>query len=193
MARLFTLLYDKTMGWSRHRHATRWLVLVSFTESSFFVVPPDVMLAPMALASPNRAWYYAMLTTVASVFGGLLGYGIGALAFSLIEPLLQQWDYWDSYLKARLWFEEWGGWAVLLAGFSPIPYKVFTIAAGVAAMPLALFIMASLAGRGARFFLVAALMRWGGARMEAGLRKYVDLMGWIAVLVAFAGYLLLSR
>ncbi|QBQ54700.1 YqaA family protein [Nitrosococcus wardiae] len=191
--RFFSVLYDKAMGWSRHRHASRWLVLVSFTESSFFVVPPDVMLAPMSLACPNRAWRYALLTTVASVLGGVLGYGIGALAFSLVEPLLHQLDYWDAYLKARLWFENWGGWAVLLAGFSPVPYKVFTIAAGVVAMPLLPFTLASLAGRGARFFLVAALMRWGGVRMEAALQKYVDIMGWVAVVIAIVGYLLWSR
>lgn len=191
--RLFSGLYDRAMGWSRHRYASRWLVLVSFTESSFFIVPPDVMLAPMSLARPNRAWHYAMLTTVASVLGGLLGYIIGALAFSMVEPLLHQLGYWDSYLKARLWFEHWGGWAVLLAGFSPIPYKVFTLAAGVVAMPLVPFILASLSGRGARFFLVAALMRWGGVRMEAVLRKYVDMMGWIAVVIAMVGYLLLSK
>jgi membrane protein YqaA with SNARE-associated domain len=186
--RLFAALYDKAMIWARHRYAPRWLALVSFTESAFFVIPPDIMLAPMALAQPSRAWRYAALTTLASVGGGLLGYGIGVLAFNFVEPLLHQWGYWDSYLKVRLWFEEWGGWAVLLAGFSPVPYKLFTIAAGVVAMPLIPFTLASLVGRGSRFFLVAMLMRFGGARMEGLLRKYVDVMGWIVVAIGIGIY-----
>ncbi len=188
--RLFSKLYNKTMDWSRHRRASRWLALVSVTESSFFVIPPNVMLAPMSLACPSRAWYYATITTVASVLGGVLGYGMGALAFSMAESLLQQLGYWDSYLKAHLWFEQWGGWAVLVAAFTPIPYKAFTLAAGVAAMSLAPFILASLIGRGARFFLVAALMRSGGVRMEPVLRKYVDLIGWLVVAAVIVIYLL---
>jgi len=186
--RLFASVYDRAMSWSRHRYAVRWLVVVSFTESAFFIVPPDVMLAPMSLAYPRRAWYYATLTTVASVGGGLLGYWIGGVAFRLVEPVLHQMGYWDSYLEARLWFEQWGGWAVLLAGFSPIPYKVFTIAAGVVAMPLVPFTLASVVGRGTRFFLVAALMRSGGVRMEPLLRKYIDIIGWIVVAVAVVVY-----
>ena len=169
------------MAWARHRHAPWYLGWLSFAESSFFPIPPDVMLAPMSLANPARAWYFALITTVASVAGGLFGYFIGAFAFDMVEPLIRDTRYWDSYLQAQAWFVDWGFWAVFIAGFSPIPYKVFTIAAGVASMALLPFTIASLIGRGARFFLVAGLMAWGGARMEAVLQRYVDRLGWATV------------
>ncbi|HYQ70688.1 MAG TPA: YqaA family protein, partial [Gammaproteobacteria bacterium] len=150
--RLFTPLYDKCMTWARHRYASGYLVGLSFAESSFFPIPPDVMLAPMSMAQPARAMRFAALTTVASVIGGLFGYLIGYYFFELIQPWLQTSAYWDKYLHARQWFEAWGFWAMLVAGFSPIPYKVFTIAAGTLAMNLPLFIAGSLLGRGGRFF-----------------------------------------
>jgi membrane protein YqaA with SNARE-associated domain len=182
--RLFSPLYDRAMRWARHRHAPRYLAALSFAESSFFPIPPDVMLAPMSMAAPARAWWFASLTTLASVLGGLAGFLIGVFAFELIEPWLRESHYWAGYLRAQEWFEQWGFWAVFLAGFSPIPYKVFTITAGVISMPLGPFMLASLVGRGARFFLVAALMAWGGQRMETLLREYIDRVGWLVVLVA---------
>ncbi len=178
------------MTWSRHRRAPWFLGGLSFAESSFFPIPPDVMLAPMSLANPRRAWWFALLTTLASVAGGLFGYLIGYYAFDAIEPWLRTSAYWGGYTEAVAWFEAWGFWAIFVAGFSPIPYKVFTIAAGVASMALMPFMLASLIGRGARFFLVAGLMAWGGARMEAMLRKYVDRLGWVTVGAVVAGMLL---
>lgn len=169
------------MTWARHRHAPWYLGGISFAESSFFPIPPDVMLAPMSLANPSRAWWFALLTTLTSVAGGLFGYLIGAFAFDYIEPLIQGGRYWDSYLQAQAWFDEWGFWAIFIAGFSPIPYKVFTIAAGAASMAVLPFTIASLIGRGGRFFLVAGLMAWGGEKMEAQLRRYVDWLGWATV------------
>jgi len=190
--RLFSSLYNRMLQWSRHPHAPRYLAGLSFAESSFFPIPPDVMLAPMSLATPRRAWYFAALTTLASVLGGLLGYVIGLFAFDLIQPYLLQWGYWEAYEKAKLWFDQWGFWAIFLAGFSPIPYKVFTITAGVIAMPLLPFTLASAIGRGARFFLVAGLMAWGGERMEQALHRYVDLLGW-AMVVAFVVVILFFK
>ncbi len=190
--KLFSPLYDRAMRWARHPRAPWYLGGLSFAESSFFPIPPDVMLAPMSLANPRRAWWFALLTTLTSVAGGLLGYLIGAYAFELIEPLIRDSGYWPKYLSAQAWFAEWGFWAIFVAGFSPIPYKVFTIAAGVAAMALLPFALASLIGRGARFFLVAGLMAWGGAKMEAGLRRHVDRLGWLTVAVVVAA-LLISR
>lgn len=175
------------MAWSRHPHAAWYLGGLSFAESSFFPVPPDVMLAPMSLAQPKRAWYFALLTTVASVLGGILGYAIGLLAFDVVEPLLRDAGYYPKYLQAKVWFAEWGFWAVFLAGFSPIPYKVFTITAGVIAMAFLPFVAASIVGRGARFFLVAALMAWGGEKMEARLYRWVDYIGWAIVVLVVAG------
>lgn len=181
--KLFSWLYNRVLDWSRHRHAPRYLAGLSFAESSFFPIPPDVMLAPMTLANPAKAWNFASLTTVASVLGGVLGYLIGMFAFELIEPLLRDAGYYPKYLQVRGWFDEWGFWAIFLAGFSPIPYKLFTISAGVISMALLPFILASAIGRGARFFMVAGLMAWGGERMEATLHKYVDRIGWAMVVV----------
>lgn len=181
------------MHWSRHRHAPCYLGVLSFAESSFFPVPPDVMLAPMALARPTRAWFFALITTVTSVLGGVLGYFIGLFLFELITPWLHHMGYWDGYLQAVAWFGVWGFWAVFLAGFSPIPYKVFTISAGAVAMSLPLFVLASFIGRGARFFLVAALMRWGGVRMEALLRAHIERLGWATIMLAAIIYLWVNR
>ncbi|MGD2119080.1 MAG: YqaA family protein [Chromatiales bacterium] len=184
--RLFSPIYERVLQWSRHRHATRYLAGLSFAESSFFPIPPDVMLAPMSMAKPEKAWNYAAITTLASVVGGLLGYFIGLFAIELVEPWLIEFGYHEKFLLAKQWFDEWGFWAIFVAGFSPIPYKVFTITAGVISMALLPFVIASMIGRGARFFLVASLMSWGGERMENKLRQYVDLLGWLTVLVIVA-------
>ena len=186
---LFSALYARVMQWSRHRHAPWYLGALSFAESSFFPIPPDVMLAPMSLARPEHAWRLAFLTTVTSVAGGLFGYSIGYFAFDLIEPWLRGSSYWPTYQQAVVWFGEWGFWAIFIAGFSPIPYKVFTIAAGALSMVLLPFTLASLIGRGARFFLVAGLMAWGGERMEAVLHRTIDRIGWATVALIVLGIL----
>ena len=185
---LFTSLYNKCMLWARHRNAVWYLTGLSFSESSFFPIPPDVMLAPMSMAQPARAWRYAALTTLASVLGGLFGYLIGYFAFDMIQPWLQESHYWDKYLLARSWFEDWGFWAILVAGFSPIPYKVFTIAAGTLAMGLPVFVAGSVLGRGGRFFLVAGLMAWGGPAMEEKLRLYVEWLGWLVIVLVVVAF-----
>lgn len=181
--KIFGRLYDRVLSWSRHRHAPRYLAALSFAESSFFPIPPDVLLAPMVLARPDKAFRYAMLTTVASVAGGLAGYALGYFAIELVSDWLHRLDYWSAYLRVREWFETWGFWAVFAAGFSPVPYKLFTISAGALAMSVPAFVIASLVGRGARFFLVAGLVYWGGARVEPVLRKYIDVFGWLLVAI----------
>lgn len=180
---LFSPFYRRAMAWSRHPRAPWYLGIMSFTESSFFPVPPDVMLAPMSLAQPHRAWHFALLTTLTSVAGGLFGYVIGYFAIEALLPWLQASSYASAYATAVAWFGEWSFWAVFIAGFSPIPYKVFTIAAGALSMALLPFTLASVIGRGARFFLVAGLMKWGGACMEETLHRYVDRLGWATVVV----------
>ena len=189
--KIFSALYDRALRWTAHPHAERYLVGLSFAESSFFPIPPDVMLAPMTLAQPKRGWRFAILTTAASVVGGLAGYAIGWLALDAIEPLLRSLGYWDSYTRSTEWFVTWGFLAVLVAGFSPIPYKVFTISAGALHMLLPAFVIASLVGRGGRFFLVAGLIIWGGEGMERRLRKHVDTLGWLVVILGVIAVLVL--
>lgn len=188
MTRIFSQLLERVLVWSRHPKAPWYLGGLSFAESSFFPVPPDVMLIPMVLARPGHAWRLATLTTLTSVAGGIAGFAIGALALDLVEPWIRDLGYWAAYERARGWFEDWGVWAVLLAGFSPVPYKIFTIAGGAMAMSLPPFILASAAGRGGRFFLVAALVRWGGPAMVDRLRRYVDLIGWALVMACILLY-----
>lgn len=135
---------------------------------------------------------FAMLTTVTSVAGGMAGYAIGYFALEWVAPLIQEGGRWaDAYARASAWFDEWGFWAILIAGFSPIPYKVFTISAGALAMSFLPFVVASALGRGARFFLVAGLLSWGGAAMEARLRLYVEWIGWAVVGLGGVAYLVL--
>ena len=184
--KVFTALYDRVLRWAGHRRAPWMLAGLSFAESSFFPVPPDVMLAPMCMARPRRAIRLATLTTLASVAGGVLGYLIGLLGLELVLPLIEQAGYAPAYETARGWFIQWGFWVVLVAGFSPIPYKVFTIAAGAMAIAWLPFFIASLLGRGARFFLVAIVLGWGGPRMEPWLRRYMERIGWFSVIVLLA-------
>ena len=181
---IFGPLYERVMRWSRHRHAEWYLGVMSFAESSFFPIPVDVMLAPMCLAKPQRTWRFALNATVFSVLGGMAGYGIGYLTFEAIEPWLVESHYWAAYETARQWFDDYGVWAIFVAGFSPIPYKVFTIAAGVAALTVPGFFIASLVGRGARFFLVAALVKYAGVRFESTLEKHIERIGWAVVVLS---------
>ena len=185
--RLFGPLYERVLQWSRHRHAERYLAGLSFAVSSFFPIPPDVMLAPMCLADRKRAWRYATVTTLASVLGGVAGYAIGFYLFEMIEPWLRTTHYWESYLEARKWFDKWGVLAVFVAGISPIPYKIFTIAAGAAVLTFPWFVLASFLGRGGRFYLVAGFIVAGGERMATLLPRYVERLGWAVVAVAVVG------
>lgn len=190
--KVFQPCYDLAIRWSRHPHASRYLGGLSFAESMFFPIPPDVMLAPMSLSQPTRAWYFAMLTTLMSVIGGIAGYFLGYFAFEAwLQPVIESAGYQPKLDKAMQWFTDYGVWIVFVAGFSPIPYKVFTISAGFLQMAFLPFVLASAVGRGARFFLVAALMRWGGAAMEAKLRQYVEILGWAVVVLAVLAYLIL--
>ncbi len=189
--KLFEPLYDRVMNWSRHRHAPRYLAALSFAESSFFPVPPDVMLAPMAAARPREGLRLAALTTLFSVLGGLLGYLIGALAFELVSPWIVDVGHGDSLLQAQEWFAVWGVWVVLIAGFSPIPYKLFTITAGALAMPLLPFVLASVLGRGARFFAVGLLMAWLGPQADRYLRPYMERLGWLSVVLLVAAMIVM--
>jgi membrane protein YqaA with SNARE-associated domain len=183
---IFNYLYKKVISWSADLRARRYLFFLSFAESSFFPIPPDVMLIPMCLADKKKAWYYALITTLASVLGGVFGYFIGYFIFDLLELWLRDSNYWDSFQISKVWFKEWGLWAVLLAGISPIPYKIFTIAAGITGINLIGFILFSLLGRGARFFLIAAMISFFGERISLFLESYIERIGWSIVLLIVA-------
>jgi membrane protein YqaA with SNARE-associated domain len=189
---LFATIYQAVMRFSRRREAPYYLSLLSFVESFILPFPPpDVMLAPMALARPARAMYFATLTLVFSVLGGLVGYMIGAFLFDLAEPFIIDWGYQARFHTVTVWFEHWGFWAVLVAGFSPVPYKIFTIAAGVLGLALLPFVLASVIGRGARFFLLAWCLAKFGPAIEPRLVRYIEYIGWAvvgALLLAIALY-----
>lgn len=193
MIPIFTTIYDRVLLWSGHRHAERYLFGISMAESVFFPIPPDVMLAPMVLAKRDRAWWLAGLTTVASVIGGLIGYLLGYLALEAIFPLIEQAGYAPAYAQAVDAFKTYGIGFVILAGFSPIPFKLITVAAGALGMPLIGFLAGCIVGRGARFFMVAGIIYAGGARAAEHLRAWVDRIGWAVVgLVAIVAILWLA-
>lgn len=187
--RVFEACYDLALKWSRHPNASKYLAGLSFSESVFFPVPPDVMLAPMSLAKPSRAWHFAFITTLASVLGGVAGYLLGLYGFECwLAPVIESAGYSSKLERAIGWFEEYGVWIVFLAGFSPIPYKIFTISAGFLHMAFLPFLLASAVGRGARFFIVAGLLKMGGPAMEVKLRSYVERLGWSVVILAVIAY-----
>jgi len=188
--KIFSALYEWTLKWAEHKFAPRILALLTFAESVFFPIPPDVLLAPMVLAKPERAWRLASLTTAASVIGGIVGYGLGYLMFEpWIQPLITEFGYQARFDKAMLWFSDWGVWVVFIAGFSPIPYKLFTLSAGFLQMAFLPFLLASAIGRGMRFFIVAGVIRWGGAPMEQKIRQWVDVLGWLIVAIIVIAYI----
>jgi len=187
---LFKRLYHQVLSWAEHPKANRYLLGLSFAESSFFPIPPDVMLAPMCLAKPSKSFYFAMLTTVGSVVGGVFGYLIGMFSFELIEPIIEMFKYSAKLEHVKIWFADWGFWAILIAGFSPIPYKLFTIAAGMLGMVFIPFVLASVVGRGARFFLVAFLLSLGGDDLKNKLNDYIETIGWAVTFIIVVGLLL---
>jgi membrane protein YqaA with SNARE-associated domain len=179
---MFESIYQGVMRFSRRREAPYYLSLLSFVESFILPFPPpDVMLAPMSLARPSQAMQFAALTLFFSVLGGLVGYMIGAFLFDLAEPYVTAWGYQARFEKVTTWFEYWGFWAVLVAGFSPVPYKLFTIAAGVLNLALIPFVLASIIGRGARFFLLAWCLARYGPAIEPKLVRYIEYIGWAVV------------
>lgn len=183
-------LYDWTMGLAGHRHALWALAAVAFIESSVFPVPPDILIIPMILAARERAWRIAAVATVASVIGGFLGYAIGSVLFETVgRPLLEFYGNIESFGEFQALYQEWGVWIVAGAGFTPFPYKVITIASGVADLDLAVFTVASVVSRGARFFLVAALLWRFGPPIRVFIEKYLPHLAWLFFAVLLGGFL----
>lgn len=188
--KLFGTLYDKTMAWSKHKFAAAWLSGVSFIEAIFFPIPPDLMLIPMSISQPAHATRYAIYTTIASVLGGMIGYGIGYFAFDWVQHLIANWGMQNQFDTAVSWFETWGVAVIFLAGFSPIPYKIFTIAAGVMHMAFFPFVISASISRFARFIIVAKLSAWGGEKYADKIRRSIELIGWAMVALATIAYLI---
>jgi membrane protein YqaA with SNARE-associated domain len=181
-------LYDWVFSLARSRHATRTLAVISFAESSVFPVPPDVMLAPMILARPERAYFYAAVCTGASVAGGILGYVIGYFLTDAGQAILTWLGNPEGQAQFEAWFDRWGLSVILVKGLLPIPYKLVTISAGLAHFNFAVFVAASVATRGGRFFLEAWILRRWGPAMLRMVEKRLALWACIGLAVFIAGF-----
>ncbi|MGV6847516.1 MAG: YqaA family protein [Marinibacterium sp.] len=186
-------VYDRTLALADHKHALWVLAAVAFVESSVFPIPPDLLMIPMILAAPHRAWLIASVAVVSSVLGGLLGYAIGALAFDTIgQPILSSLGKADAMEAFNHKFNDFGFWAVLTAGLTPFPYKVITIMSGWTGMPLYTFIATSILARAGRFFLVAFLLRTFGAPIRDFIERRLGLVLTAFVVLLVGGFALLK-
>ena len=183
---LFRPWYEKALAWSRHPKAPWLLTGLSFIEAIFFPIPPEVMLAPMSLAQPRRAFRFAAMSLAGSMAGMFIGYALGYFALEAAMPLVEKLGYAGQFEAIKQQAADNGFWLLLVAGFTPIPFKVFTIASGAVGMPLLPFFFGALIGRGKRVFLVAAAIRLGGERAERALHRHIEPVGWVA-LALFAG------
>ncbi|MEH6629948.1 MAG: YqaA family protein [Halopseudomonas aestusnigri] len=190
---MFRSLYNWTMGLAAHPHAMLALALIAFIESSVFPIPPDILIIPMVLAARDQAWKIALVATIASVLGGMLGYGIGALLFDSIgQPIINFYgktEYLDSF---RSKYNDWGAWIVFIAGVTPFPYKVITIASGFFELNFAIFSISSIGARGLRFFIVAGLLWQFGQPIRIFIEKYLNILATIFCILLVAGFVALK-
>jgi membrane protein YqaA with SNARE-associated domain len=181
-------VYDWMMRMAAHRRAPEALCAVSFAESSFFPIPPDIMLVPMVLADRRKAWWYATLCTIASVIGGMAGYAIGFWLLDLIKPHLASLGFANKFAIASSWFQSYGAMILILKGWTPFPYKVLTITAGAMHMNFAAFVGASIVARAMRFYLVAGLLYFFGEPIQAFIEKRLSLVTTVFVVVLVGGF-----
>lgn len=192
--KIFGPLYERTITWARHKHAPAYLTGLSFIEAIIFPVMPEVMLAPMSVAQPRRAFWFATLSLIGSMAGALVGYALGHYAFEALKPVFASLGMLTSIeagiatVQAKMVESPWAVFTFLVVGgFMPIPMKVFTWASGIVGVPMLQYIPSMLIGRGKRVYLLALAIRIGGERAEQALRRYIEPIGWIAtVLVAGA-------
>ena len=188
---MFRKLYDWTLRMAGHRHAVRYMGAVSFAESSFFPIPPDVMVVPMVLARRDQAWWIATVCTVTSVLGGVLGYAIGYFLYdSLGQLLIRLYGMQEGIEEFRHFFATYGAAIILLKGFTPIPFKLVTIASGFAAFNFPLFMITSIITRGARFFILAWLLQRFGEPVQKFIEKRINLVGTLLLVVVVGGFVL---
>lgn len=188
--KIFAPLYEKTMQWAEHKQAPWFLAALSFAESSFFPIPVDAMLAPMAMKTPKRWFWLGLLAAVTSVLGGLLGYFIGAFFWYIFEPWFVDWGLMPIYEDVAARISKEGIWILFLASFTPVPYKVATIAAGTLNMAILPFVLVSFLGRSLRFLLVAGVMAVFGAKFEDKLHQYIEWAGWLMVIGTVLAYVI---
>ncbi len=182
-------LYDWVFRLARHKRANWALSGISFAESSFFPIPPDILLIPMVLAQRHKWIFYATLCTVSSVLGAFVGYFIGVFLYDVIgQPILALYGKEDAFQKVSDWYNEWGGWGVLFAAVTPFPYKVLTIFSGATGLNLLVFAIVSVIGRGLRFFLVSALLYWFGVPVREFIERRLGLMFTIAMILLIGGF-----
>jgi len=185
--------YDWILHWSTTKYALPALAILSFAESSFFPIPPDVLLIAMTVAVPMKAFRYAAVCSVASVLGGMFGYFLGWQFMDLVgTPIVEFYHFQEQFAKIGSWYEEYNAWAVGAAGFTPLPYKVFTLAAGAFEINFPVFVLASLASRSARFFIVAGLIYKFGAPIKVFIEKYFNLLSIVFIVLLFAGFVLVK-
>jgi len=184
--------YNQVIGLAERPDAMLWLFAIAFAEASFFPIPPDTMMIPMALAQPRKAFRFALVATLGSVIGGALGYYIGfALLDRLAQPIIDFYHYHTAFASFQAKFAQYGVWIILIKGLTPIPYKIVTIAAGAAAFNFPLFICASIATRGARFFLEAALLRKFGDPARVFIEERLGLVTGLVAAGIIGGFLIL--
>ncbi|OKH88772.1 YqaA family protein [Thalassospira sp. TSL5-1] len=182
-------LYDWTLSLASHRHAAIALAVIAFAESSFFPIPPDILLIPMILAARNKAWRYATICMVASVLGGLAGYAIGHFLFESVgKPVLGFYGYASKFETFRDYYNEWGAWAVFIAGVTPFPYKVITILSGVTSLDPVIFSVSSVLARGIRFFLIAALIWQFGPPIRDFIERRLGLVFTVFIVGLVGGF-----
>ena len=185
--------YDWVLGWADHRYGGLALLLLAFVESSVFPIPPDVLLMALALGKPGAAFRFALICSVGSVAGGLAGYVIGWLLMDgLGRPILELYNAQAAYAEVEQRFVAHGGWAVAIAGFTPIPYKVFTIAAGATQLSLSSFVLASVVSRSARFFLISGLIYYYGPTIKVFIDKYFNILTIVFTVLVLLGFVLLG-
>ncbi len=190
---MFRGLYNWTLRLAGHRHAMRSMAAISFAESSFFPIPPDVMIVPMMLARRDKAYLIAAVCAVASVAGAVVGYGIGYFLYeSLGQWLINLYGLQDSVEQFRAWYREWGAAIILIKGLTPIPFKLVTIASGLAEFNFALFLITALITRAARFFLIAALISKFGAPIQEFIEKRLTLIGWLFLIALGGGFAIIA-
>jgi membrane protein YqaA with SNARE-associated domain len=188
---MFKKLYDWTLSLSASPRAPQALGAISFAESSFFPIPPDIMLVPMVMAKPEKAWHYATICTVASVLGGILGYAIGALLYDTLGAwLIQFYGYGDKMDGFRALYQQHGHWIILIKGFTPIPFKLITIASGLAGYDLVMFVLLSALTRAARFFFVAGIMNRFGGPLQRFIEENLTLVGIVSIVAIIAGFVI---